>query len=175
MHTESSNNAFGAFTTKEFFEVGMSKYILLAQKCCSVLGNCPGCHSFISKNVWNWSHLSSKKKNCRKRWQRWKITWRFLVPKIPFWSMIAVGSCNRFNYPNKNENLNVNIPVCWHGFAWNQWNNCQDCKDVNLNCKYRHHNLSATSITLLFAFFPIAHNVNLVFYSSLTSLLACNS
>ena len=87
----------------------MSKYVLLAQKCCSVLGNCPGCHSFVSKNIWNWSHLSSKKKNCRKRWQRWKITWRFLVPKIPFWSMIAMGSCNRFNYPNKNEK-----PQCQH-------------------------------------------------------------
>ena len=121
----------------------MSKYVLLAQKCCSVLENCPGCHSFVSKNVWNCRHLSSKRKNCRTRWKRWKITWRFLVPKIPFWSMVAMGSCNRLNYPNMNENLSVNIPVCWHGFAWNQWNNCQDCKDIYLNFKYRHHNLSA--------------------------------
>ena len=93
MHTESSNDAFETFTTKEFVEVGMSKYVLLAQKCCSVLENCPGCHSFVSRNIWNCRHLSSKRKNCRTRWQRWKITWRFLVPKIPFWSMVAMGSC----------------------------------------------------------------------------------
>ena len=111
----------------------------------------------------------------RWEWQRWKITSRSLVPKILFWSMIAMGSCNRLNYPNMNEiSMSISRSVDTDFLETNK----TITKTAKMYIWISNIGITIcqpTSTMLLLAFFPVVHNVNLVFYSSLTSLLACNS
>ena len=100
----------------------------------------------------------------RWEWQRWKITSRFLVPKILFWSMIAMGSCNRLNYPNMNEiSMSISRSVDTDFLETNK----TITKTAKMYIWISNIGITIcqpTSTMLLLAFFPVVHNANLVFY-----------